>query len=154
MLKIISQKWFFRKTSQSQCEASEGRKASSYKSSPSRLVMCNLCYRNFGRWSSLFVKYPTSYHSPPCIRSVIEQHKTHCYGLNKFSSNSPRLSRQSKHNFMHLPRRQQVVAWAEQNGVLYHFKGILALAYRSSQTAISNQASNHTRMTICFGSFI
>ena len=119
----LSYKWLCRKTSQSQCEPSEGRKGSTYKSSPSRLVMCSLCYRNFGRWASTSEIFHISNYSFDPLRSVIEQHKTHCYGLNKFSSTSARLSRPPKNNFIHLPRRQQVMAWSLIS-LSDHFKGI------------------------------
>jgi len=80
----------YRKTSQA--ETTENQKSDNKKngcsfktSQNSRLVMCNLCYRNFGR-------------------SVIEHHKSHCFGLNKFTPSN----KLPKHNFSNFNRREVV----------------------------------------------
>ena len=70
--------------------------------------MCNLCYRNFARSLSVEISVMIIL---SFFRSVIDQHKTHCYGISKFGSNSPgKMTKQTKNNFLHLPRRQQVAA--------------------------------------------
>jgi len=73
----------YRKTSQAETETEDPKpEPKKSKTSPSRLVMCSQCYRNFGR-------------------SVIEHHKSHCLGLNKFSPNKI-----PKNNFNNITRRE------------------------------------------------
>ena len=109
----------------------------------------------------LLTKTYTSNHIIPLLRSVIEQHKTHCYGLNKFSSNSPRLSKPTKNSFIHLPRRQQVMAWSWSVYCII-FRGILSLnllieVSQQVTTVVKpskRKISNHSWLSECFAVYM